>query len=247
MKKCLKFLTVPVLTLSIGLSLSSSDIVAFASQGDMNVVSMSMDAQPAFSSYWYQSQDGKWHIQDGNGNMLKGVWVCDDAVESNKDNVWYLIDADGNMITSGLVKDSIGNYYSLETSNNGNNGMLRYKSGIYDGVYLDLEGTHNGSFAKIKNQDGVDALKVKYGERVFPIGDGSCVYTSKLSPISVNLGSSDNQNTSGSSQDNPSDTGNESSDNSGNYSGIDILSPEFLEYYRDNYVGDGSDPGIEWN
>ena len=41
--------------------------------------------------------------------------------------------------------------------------MLRYKSGNYGGVNLQLEGSHNGSFAAIKNQDGIAALNAKFG------------------------------------------------------------------------------------
>ena len=47
------------------------------------------------------------------------------------------------MVNTGLVQDQTGNIYSLETSHNGYYGMLRYKSGAYDGVYLDLE-SHPG-------------------------------------------------------------------------------------------------------
>ena len=41
--------------------------------------------------------------------------------------------------------------------------MLRYKSGNYGGVNLQLDGSHNGSFAAIKNQDGIAALNAKFG------------------------------------------------------------------------------------
>lgn len=82
---------------------------------------------------------------------------------TNGKDVWYLLDAGGNMLTAGLVQDGTGNFYSLETSHNGYYGMLRYKSGTYDGVSLQLESQHNGSFAAIKNADGIEALKTKYG------------------------------------------------------------------------------------
>ena len=133
-----------------------------------------------FSEYWYQDNQGNWHIKDNNGNMVTNAWLCDDAVGSNGQDVWYLIDSNGNMISSGLVQDQTGNIYSLETNHNGYYGMLRYQSGAYDGVYLDLESSHGGSFAKIKNQDGISGLKGIYGLTQVNIDNSNCVYTSSF-------------------------------------------------------------------
>ena len=131
-----------------------------------------------FSGYWYQSEDGAWHIRDGNGNIIKNAWICDDAVTSNGQNVWYLVDANGNMVSHGLVKDQTGNIYSLETNHNGYYGMLRYQSGTYDGVYLDIEQSHSGAFGNIKNADGVSALQSRYGLSVIDINNSNIYYTS---------------------------------------------------------------------
>lgn len=135
---------------------------------------------PTFSEYWYQDSQGNWHIQDQNGNMVTNAWLCDDAVSSNGQDVWYLIDATGNMVSAGLVQDQTGNIYSLETSHNGYYGMLRYKSGVYDGVYLDLISEHMGSFAKINNQDGIVGLQAMYGLTQVNIDNSNCVYTSSF-------------------------------------------------------------------
>lgn len=144
------------------------------------ITAQAAEATPTFSSYWYQDVDGTWKVKDNNGNIIKNAWLCDDAVTSNGKEVWYLLDSNGNMVTSGLVQDNTGNFYSLETNHNGYYGMLRYKSGNYDGIYLDLEASHNGSFAKIKNADGIEALKAKYGVTTFTVGNESCVYTSEF-------------------------------------------------------------------
>ncbi len=104
---------------------------------------------PTFSEFWFQDSQGNWKVRDNNGNTITNAWLCDDAVESNGQNIWYLIDATGNMVSAGLVQDQTGNIYSLETSHNGYYGMLRYKSGAYDGVYLDLEASHGGSFGRV--------------------------------------------------------------------------------------------------
>ena len=142
------------------------------------ITAQAAEQVPTFSEYWYQSEDGAWHIKDGNGNTIKNGWVCDDAVASNGQNIWYLIDANGNMVSHGLVKDQTGNIYSLETNHNGYYGMLRHTSGNYDGVYLDIEQSHDGAFGKIKNADGINALQSKYGLVVVDINNSNCYYTS---------------------------------------------------------------------
>ena len=38
---------------------------------------------PTFSEYWYQDNNGGWHINDENGNTITNAWLCDDAVVSN--------------------------------------------------------------------------------------------------------------------------------------------------------------------
>lgn len=153
-----------VLGLAVGMSLSMS-LLSYAS---------------TFSEYWYQDTQGNWHIQDNNGNTITNAWLCDDAVPSNGQDIWYLIDSNGNMVSAGLVQDQTGNIYSLETSHQGYYGMLRYKSGVYDGVYLDLEASHGGSFAKIKNQDGISGLQSIYGLTQVNIDNSNCVYTSSF-------------------------------------------------------------------
>ena len=134
----------------------------------------------SFSEFWFQDTNGNWKVQDQNGNTVKNAWLCDDAVGSNGQDIWYLIDSNGNMVSAGLVQDQTGNIYSLETSHNGYYGMLRYKSGAYDGVYLDLESSHGGSFAKIKNQEGIDGLQAIYGLTQVNIDNSNCVYTSSF-------------------------------------------------------------------
>ena len=134
----------------------------------------------SFSEFWFQDTNGTWKVQDQNGNVVKNAWLCDDAVPSNGQDIWYLIDSNGNMVSAGLVQDQTGNIYSLETSHNGYYGMLRYKSGAYDGVYLDLESSHGGSFANIKNQDGRSGLQSIYGLTQVNIDNSNCVYTSSF-------------------------------------------------------------------
>jgi hypothetical protein len=149
----------------------------------------------SFSEYWFQDTNGTWKVQDNNGNVVKNAWLCDDAVPSNGQDIWYLIDSNGNMVSAGLVQDQTGNIYSLETSHNGYYGMLRYKSGAYDGVYLDLESSHGGSFAKIKNQEGMTGLQAIYGLTQVNIDNSNCVYTSSFRNSNPVNGSNNTNNT----------------------------------------------------
>ena len=190
-----------------------------------------------FSEYWYQDNQGNWHIKDNNGNMVTNAWLCDDAVGSNGQDVWYLIDANGNMVNTGLVQDQTGNIYSLETSHNGYYGMLRYKSGAYDGVYLDLESSHGGSFAKIKNQEGVTGLQGIYGLTQVNIDNSNCVYTSSFRNSSPVNGSNNTNNTTPSS--NMSDYEKEKQDYEQKL--LDSMDDSTSRPQADHYTGE------EWN
>ncbi len=135
----------------------------------------------SFSQFWKQSSDGSWYVEDNAGKRVTNAWLCDDAVAENGKDVWYLLDQWGNMVTNGLVQDGTGNYYSIETEHNGYYGMLRYRSGNYDGIYLDLESSHAGAFAAIKNEDGRNALRQRYGLKdVSSINNNNIVYTSSF-------------------------------------------------------------------
>ena len=139
-------------------------------------------AAPTFSEYWYTDSLGQWRIRGRDGADIRSSWLCDDAIQGNGRNVWYLMNVDGTMLAAGLVQDNTGNFYSLETSHNGYFGMLRYKNGYYDcggqQVYLEFEQEHAGSFAAIRNAEGLAALQAIYGVTQFPTGNESCTYTS---------------------------------------------------------------------
>ena len=202
-----------------------------------------------FSEYWYQDNQGNWHIKDNNGNMVTNAWLCDDAVGSNGQDVWYLIDSNGNMISSGLVQDQTGNIYSLETNHNGYYGMLRYQSGAYDGVYLDLESSHGGSFAKIKNQEGIDGLQSIYGLTQVNIDNSNCVYTSSFRN---SWGNSNQVNGSNNSVPSNNTNNNVPSIDTSNMSDYERQQQEEIQKLLDNMDDSTSRPvgdctGEEWN
>ena len=142
------------------------------------VPTIAINKGATYSKYWFLNAAGDWMINDGKGQLITSAWLCDDLVSVNRPDIWYLIGEDGRMLDAGLVRDNSGNYYSLEMRHNGYYGMLRYQSGMYDGIYLEFETGHNGSFGAIKNQEGIDALKARYGITYYNIGNERCLYTS---------------------------------------------------------------------
>lgn len=133
-----------------------------------------------YSRNWYTDAKGNWKIKDKTGKDVTSAWLCDDAVKANGQNVWYLMNTDGTMLAAGLVQDKTGNYYSLETRHNGYYGMLRYKNGTYDGIYMEFSQKHDGTFGAITNESAIDALKAKYGVTKFGIDNSNCVYTNNF-------------------------------------------------------------------
>ena len=147
--------------------------------GFILVLSFSSLAAASYSDYWYQTNDGVWHVKDGSGRTISNCWFCDDAAAPGAD-LWYLIDEYGNMISGGLVQGPDGKYYSLETAHNGHYGMLRCKSGTYDGIPLTLNSNHSGSFGEIMNADGIAALNALYGTKQLSVNSSDCIYSSSF-------------------------------------------------------------------
>lgn len=194
-------LTLVMMMLALGFTLSDADVLAYAATTNFAVTTHTSTVQataPTFSEYWYQDNNGGWHINDENGNTITNAWLCDDAVVSNNKDIWYLIDSNGNMVSAGLVQDQTGNIYSLETNHEGYYGMLRYKSGVYDGIYLDLTSDHSGAFGNINNQDGRSGLQAIYGLTTVNIDNNNIVYTSSFrnSKGSYSSGNNGSGNTS---------------------------------------------------
>ena len=147
-----------------------------------------------YSECWKTTAAGTWYVADAKGNQVKNTWLCDDAVPANGKEVWYVLGPDGTMVTGGLIRDKAGNYYSLETARGGYYGMMRNKSGVYDGIELTIQTAHLGNFGAILNTDGIAALKAKYGVTQVDIDNSNIVYSSKIASkkvISYSAGSSE--------------------------------------------------------
>lgn len=137
-----------------------------------------VSASTGYSSNWKQDGTGKWYVQDVRGNIIKNCWFCDDYDLSNVK--WYVLGPDGFMVEAPLILDKTGTYYSLETSHTGSFGMMRDKSGIYDGVNIVINEIHNGTFGAIMNQPAINALEQKYGVTKIDIDNSNIAYASKM-------------------------------------------------------------------
>ena len=120
------------------------------------------------SPNWFQ-ENGRWKIRNNTGSIIVNSWVCDDVDDGKP---WYLVDFNGNML-AGLVQD-YGKWYFL-----GPNGQLKFDSGYYDGVYLDID----YSSGVIKNVENVTLLIMKSGGRsiAYVNTNNNPIYTSSLS------------------------------------------------------------------
>ncbi len=186
-------------------------IIASLLAAALVLTSITSTLAATYSPNWYQDIQG-WHFRGTYNAPIRGTWLCDDAISENSNNIWYLLDSEGNLVTDGLIRDAAGNYYSLETTHNGYYGMLRHQNGTYDGIYLEFDNAHNGRFGAILNEDGIEALRSKYG--VVDINITNIVNSKDYSYLSdySNSSSSDRDSSSGSSSSSKSD----SSSNSGN-------------------------------
>ena len=141
---------------------------------------------PAQTVHWQSGDSSAATIAEpaiGTSGGSTGSVPAEDAGSSNK-KVWYLLNSDGAMVTDGLVQDSNGNFFSLETENNGYFGMLRYRDGVYNcngqQVYLEFSSSHDGSFGAVTNPEGLEKLKEIYGVTKYGIGNGNALYTAEF-------------------------------------------------------------------
>jgi len=93
------------------------------------------------------------------------------------------MDKDGKMMTSGLVRDKDGRYYSLETSDATYLGMMRYQNGYYNcnGQQVYLEFVQSGPyFGSIINVEQIQKLQQIYGVTDVTVDTTKYVYISEL-------------------------------------------------------------------
>ena len=142
------------------------------------VFAVSALAAQRFSDCFVKDASGNWKVKDVDGKYVTNAWVRDDAAGGTG---WYFFDVNGNMLVSPLVQDTVGRCYSFETDPNGNYGELRTQPGTYDGIFLDIETSDTGgTYGSIKNADGIEAMKEKYGMGSLDTTRSGRVFTSEI-------------------------------------------------------------------
>lgn len=129
----------------------------------------------AFSGNWYKAANGEMRIKNNLGADITNAWICDDADTVNP-GAWYFIGSDGNLVHTGIVMDQNGNSYAIETSGE-NVGMMRQKTGTYEGINLDIDTTHTGFFGRIKNSAAADEMAKRFGITHYDASTAKTVYT----------------------------------------------------------------------
>ena len=142
-------LTLVMMMLALGFTLSDADVLAYAAQGDYNVTTMSSQTQATQSARWVGSGD-RWQVSDNQGGFIKDCWFQDDVTHH-----WYMIGAeDGSVMYSGLVTDqSTGKSYLLNVNHDGTFGRMLTVNGVYNingiDVYMTFNQAHDGTFGAI--------------------------------------------------------------------------------------------------
>lgn len=142
-------LTLVMMMLALGFTLSDADVLAYAAQGDYNVTTMSSQTQVTQSARWVGSGD-RWQVSDNHGGYIKDCWFEDDVTGH-----WYMLGAeDGSVMYSGLVTDkSTGKSYLLNVNHDGTYGRMLTVNGLYNingvDVYMTFNQEHDGTFGAI--------------------------------------------------------------------------------------------------
>ena len=142
-------LTLVMMMLALGFSLSDADVLAYAATNDYNVTTMSSQTQATQSARWVGSGD-RWQVSDNQGGFIKDCWFQDDFTHH-----WYMIGAeDGSVMYSGLVTDqSTGKSYLLNVNHDGTFGRMLTVNGVYNingiDVYMTFNQAHDGTFGAI--------------------------------------------------------------------------------------------------
>ena len=150
-------LTLVMMLLALGFSLSDADVEAYAATTNFAVTTYTSTIQATQSARWVGSGD-RWQVSDNHGGYIKNCWFQDDVTGH-----WYMIGAeDGSVMYSGLVTDqSTGKSYLLNVNHDGTYGRMLTVNGIYNvngkDVYMTFNQEHYGEFGAILS--GLDEVR----------------------------------------------------------------------------------------
>lgn len=149
-------LTLVMMMLALGFSLSDADVVAYAAQNDYAVTTTTSQVQATQSPRWHE-QNGVWYLRNeqGTGNTVNS-WFQD------LDSSWYLLaPGDGHMY-AGLIHDTLTDrWYFCQTEHDGWYGRMAHTDGLYtvngQQVYITFTQEHLGYFGAITS--GLESLR----------------------------------------------------------------------------------------
>ena len=142
-------LTLVMMLLALGFSLSDADVEAYAATTNFAVTTYASTIQATQSARWVGSGD-RWQVSDNHGGYIKNCWFQDDVTGH-----WYMLGAeDGSVMYSGLVTDqSTGKSYLLNINHDGTFGRMLTVNGVYNvngkDVYMTFNQEHYGEFGAI--------------------------------------------------------------------------------------------------
>ena len=150
-------LTMVMLMLIMGISLTEPEVVAYASQPDATLYTSQQQAVKNQTDRWHVSADGTWFLfNQARTADVTNSWFQD------LDGSWYLLaPGDGHMY-AGLIHDTITNkWYFCQTEHDGWYGRMAYTDGAYtvngQTVYLTFNQQHDGTFGAITS--GLDSIR----------------------------------------------------------------------------------------
>lgn len=114
-------------------------------------------SQSVYGGGTWEFQGGtQWKLKQSNGSYLCNAWYQD------IDGSWYYLKADG-LMAEQVFTDTDGSVYLLDWRHDGKYGKL-LTSGTYNGVSIQTNDSHDGSWGRILNTEVITSLKEAIGQ-----------------------------------------------------------------------------------
>lgn len=150
-------LTLVMMMLALGFTLSDADILAYAAEDNFQMTTYTTTVQATQSPRWHVDNTGTWYLKNeaGTGNTINS-WFQD------LDGSWYLLAPNDGHMYAGLIHDTITDrWYYCQIDHNGWYGRMAYTDGVYtvngQQVYLTFNQLHDGTFGAITS--GLESLR----------------------------------------------------------------------------------------
>lgn len=116
---------------------------------------------------WENTGGTSWKLKQSDNSYVSNAWYQD------TDGAWYYLKSDGYMAEQ-VFTDTDGSVYLLDWRHDGQYGKL-LTSGTYNGVTIQTNEAHDGTWGRILNTEVIESLKAAIG------ADGQVTNTSNMS------------------------------------------------------------------